>query len=200
MRRKTDGVTCVLIAKTHVLVPVKSFREAKVRLAPALSEPERAALARTMATRVLAAAGPLPVSVVCDDRDVATWAEAQGASVIWRPGRGLNGAVSDGVDHLVTADGAIEVVVAHGDLPLADDLTRVAGFAGITLVPDRHDDGTNVLCIPTGVGFRFSYGPGSFGRHRGEADRLQLPYRVLRDPRLGWDVDVPADLELPNGA
>ena len=62
------------------------------------------------------------------------------------------------------------------------------------------DDGTNVLCIPTGVGFTFAYGPGSFTRHRDEADRLQLPYRVLRDPRLGWDVDVPADLELPSEA
>jgi 2-phospho-L-lactate guanylyltransferase len=181
-----------------VLVPVKSFRQAKIRLAPALSEPERAELARTMATRVLAAAQSLPVSVVCDDRDVAEWAEANGAAVIWRPGLGLNGAVTDGVEQLTREDKAIEVIVAHGDLPLADDLTRVTGFAGITLVPDRHDDGTNVLCIPTGVGFTFAYGPGSFTRHRDEADRLQLPYRVLRDPRLGWDVDVPADLELPS--
>jgi 2-phospho-L-lactate guanylyltransferase len=181
-----------------VLVPVKAFGEAKVRLAPALDRNERAALARTMATRVLAAAGELPVSVVCDDDEVAEWARDHGASVIWCPGRGLNGAVSDGVAHLTAEHGAIEVVVAHGDLPLADDLTRVRGFAGITLVPDRHDDGTNVLCIPTGVGFEFSYGPGSFARHRDEADRLQLPYRVLRDPRLGWDVDVPADLELPS--
>jgi 2-phospho-L-lactate/phosphoenolpyruvate guanylyltransferase len=180
-------------------VPVKSFREAKVRLAPALSESQRADLARSMAARVVAAAGPLPVSVVCDDREVAGWASDNGASVIWRPGLGLNGAVSDGVEHLTREHGAIEVVVAHADLPLADDLTRVTGFAGITFVPDRHDDGTNVLCVPTGVGFQFAYGPGSFTRHRAEADRLQLPYRVLRDPRLGWDVDVPADLELPCG-
>jgi 2-phospho-L-lactate guanylyltransferase len=200
VRRRPAQRSLRLIAATHVLVPVKSFRQAKVRLAPALSEPERAALARTMATRVLAAAGTLPVSVVCDDRDVAEWAEAHGAAVIWRPGLGLNGAVTDGVEQLTRDENAIEVVVAHGDLPLADDLTRVTGFAGITLVPDRHDDGTNVLCIPTGVGFTFAYGPGSFTRHRDEADRLQLPYRVLRDPRLGWDVDVPADLELPTDA
>ncbi len=182
-----------------MLVPVKSFRLAKIRLAPALSDSEREELARTMATRVLAAAaaGALPAAVVCDDDDVARWAETHGAEVIWRPGLGLNGAVSDGIAHLQSARGAIEVVVAHGDLPLADDFTRVTGFAGITLVPDRHDDGTNVLCVPTGVGFTFAYGPASFTRHRDEADRLRLPYRVLRDPRLGWDVDVPADLELP---
>jgi 2-phospho-L-lactate guanylyltransferase len=153
-----------------------------------------------MAARVLAAAGALPTFVVCDDREVADFADAHGAGVIWSPGLGLNGAVTDGVGRLTSEHGAIEVVVAHGDLPLADDLTRVTGFAGITLVPDRHDDGTNVLSVPTGVGFRFAYGPGSFTRHRDEADRLQLPYRVLRDPRLGWDIDVPADLELPHDA
>jgi 2-phospho-L-lactate guanylyltransferase len=182
---------------THVLVPIKSFRNAKVRLAGALPPQERAALAKRMADRVLAAAGSLPVSVVCDDVDVASFAEQRHAHVIWRPGLGLNAAVTDGVELLTTDQGAVEVIVAHADLPLADDLTRLEGFAGITLVPDRRDDGTNVVCVPTRLGFSFSYGPGSFERHRSEADRLRIPYRVLRDPRLGWDVDVPADLELP---
>jgi len=179
---------------THVLVPIKSFHQAKVRLAGALGATKRAELARHMAARVLAAAGPLPVWVVCDDDEVAEWADEHHAGVIWTPGLGLNGAVSDGVARLFGEQRAVEVIVAHADLPLADDLTRVAGFAGITLVPDRHDDGTNVLCVPTGIDFTFGYGPGSFARHRAEADRLALPYRVLRDPRLGWDVDVPADL------
>jgi 2-phospho-L-lactate guanylyltransferase len=182
---------------THVLVPIKSFRNAKVRLAGALPPGERALLARRMADRVLAAAARLPVSVVCDDIDVASFAEERNAGVIWRPGLGLNAAVTDGVAQLTTEAGAVEVIVAHADLPLADDFTRLAGFAGITLVPDRRDDGTNVMCVPTGLGFTFSYGPGSFERHRAEADRLALPYRVLRDPRLAWDVDVPADLEFP---
>src|SRR5262249_59692414 len=113
---------------------------------------------------------------------------------IWRPGLGLNGAVASGVEYLTHERGAIEVIVAHADLPLADDLTGLGGFAGITFVPDRHDDGTNVLVVPTGAGFTFAYGPGSFARHRAEVDRLRLPYRVLRDPRLAWDVDVPDDL------
>ena len=37
---------------------------------------------------------------------------------------------------------------------------------------DRRDDGTNVACVPSGAGFRFSYGPGSFARHCDEAVRL----------------------------
>ena len=149
-----------------------------------------------MAGTVVRAAGPLPVAVVCDDDTVAVWATEAGASVIWRPGRGLNAAVADGVDQLA-ADGFTRVIVAHADLPHALDLTWVADFDGITLVPDRHDDGTNVVSIPTGCGFAFAYGAGSFARHRGEVDRLGLPLRVERERRLGWDVDLPADLVAP---
>ena len=49
---------------TAVLVPVKAFDRAKLRLAPALDAAARARLARTMAETVLAAAGGLPVAVV----------------------------------------------------------------------------------------------------------------------------------------
>nr|MDP9021066.1 2-phospho-L-lactate guanylyltransferase [Actinomycetota bacterium] len=70
-----------------VLVPVKAFARAKLRLAPALDGPARESLARAMAARVVAAAAPLPVTVVCDDDDVAAWARTNGASVVWAPGR-----------------------------------------------------------------------------------------------------------------
>jgi 2-phospho-L-lactate guanylyltransferase len=182
-----------------VVVPVKAFSAAKLRLAGALDPIERADLARRMAAVVLAAAGPLPAIVVCDDHDVREWAEAAGARVVWCPGRGLNGAVADGVSAL-HADGVSMAVVAHADLPLATRLDWLAAFPGVTLVPDRRLDGTNVLVVPTAAGFRFSYGAGSFARHRAQARVLDLPARIVRDDRLAWDVDVPADLAWPRAA
>lgn len=179
-----------------VVVPVKAFAEAKVRLAGALGPGDRATLARRMADVVVAAAAPLPVLVVCDDPEVREWAEGAGARVVWCPGRGLNGAVSDGVAAL-RADGVAIAIVAHADLPLASRLAWVADFPGVTLVPDRRADGTNVAAVPTDAGFRFSYGAGSFARHRAEAARLGLPARLVQDPQLGWDVDLPADLAWP---
>jgi 2-phospho-L-lactate/phosphoenolpyruvate guanylyltransferase len=179
-----------------VLVPVKDFRQAKERLAGALAPPERAALARSMASNVVAAADSLPVFVVCDDTEVAAWAEAAGASVLWRPGLGLNGAVANGVETL-GRDGVARVVVAHSDLPLALHLEWAAYLPGITLVPDRRDDGTNVACVPTDAGFVFAYGTGSFRRHAAEGRRLGLSVRVVREPRLGWDIDLPDDLDHP---
>lgn len=177
-----------------VLVPVKAFDQAKLRLAPALDAAARASLARTMAERVLSAAGVLPVAVACDDEDVRAWAISLDARVVWTPGLGLNGAVEAGV-HALAADGVARVVVAHADLPLATDLAWTADFDGVTLVPDRRDDGTNVACVPTGTGFRFAYGPGSFVRHCAEAERIGLPLRIERVAELGWDVDTPADLD-----
>ena len=152
------------------------------------------ALARSMAATVLRAAAPLPTAVVCDDDEVAAWAVEEGAQVVWAPGRGLDGAVSDGVDALVAA-GAARVIVAHADLPLAADLSWVARFPGVTLVPDHRDDGTNVACVPADTRFPFAYGPGSFARHAATAIRLGLSLRVVREPLLGLDVDVPTDLE-----
>lgn len=180
-----------------VLVPVKAFAHAKLRLAPAFDPSTRAELARAMAARVLRAAQPLPVSVVCDDEEVRAWAERQGAEAIWTPGLGLNGAIEAGVAHLARR-GVAHAIVAHADLPLATDLGWLALDGAVTLVPDRHGDGTNVLSVPTGVGFGFAYGGGSFASHRTEATRLGLATRLVPDEALGWDVDVPADLQLPD--
>jgi 2-phospho-L-lactate/phosphoenolpyruvate guanylyltransferase len=179
-----------------VVVPVKAFTSAKVRLAGALDPLERAELARHMGEVVLAAADPLPAVVVCDDDGVRAWAQRAGARVVWCPGRGLNGAVADGVAAL-RADGVTMAVVAHADLPLATRLDWVGDFPGVTLVPDRRLDGTNVLAVPTDGGFTFAYGPGSFARHRAEALACGLAARIVRDDRLAWDVDLPADLAWP---
>lgn len=187
-----------------MLVPVKAFGQAKARLAPALPPGPRAELAREMGRRVLAAAAPLPVAVVCDDHEVAMWASSLGALVIWQPGRGLNPAVEAGVACLAAA-GAARVTVAHADLPLATHLGRLGEGGGaaevedrlgatVVLVPDRRLEGTNVASVPTGARFCFSYGPGSFRRHWLEGLRRGLAVEVLREPLLAWDVDIPDDL------
>ena len=177
-----------------VLIPLKGFGVAKERLAPALDADARSRLARRMADIVVDAAAPLPVVIVTDDTEVARWADRRGARLLWRPSRGLNDAVQHSVACLAT-EGIDRVVVAHGDLPRARGLADLARFDGITLVPDRHDDGTNVMCVPSACGFRFAYGPGSFGLHRTEAARIGLPTRIERNSALGWDIDRPADLD-----
>jgi 2-phospho-L-lactate guanylyltransferase len=186
-------------APPTVVVPVKRFADAKERLAPALTPDQRELLARRLAEGVVGAARGLDVVVCCDDSTVREWAESRGHSIAWTPGRDLNGSVSDAVAKL-SARGNALALVAHADLPFPATLVDVAGRAGsgvAVIVADRHRDGTNVLAVPTGVGWRFGYGPGSFARHVAEARRLGLRAVIVDDDALAWDVDVPTDLDPP---
>jgi 2-phospho-L-lactate guanylyltransferase len=146
---------------------VKSFAIAKGRLASVMSEDARAQLAKECATRVLLAAGTWPTYVVCDDDDVTQWA------------------TQHGIDH---------VVIAHGDLPLAHRFDHVVVDNTITLVPDRHHDGTNVLALPATSPFETTYGPQSFHRHVEQAHTLGLAHVIIEDEELSLDIDTADDV------
>lgn len=179
--------------RAAVVIPLRSLHAGKLRLREALSDDERAELIRTMAETVVRAAHDLPVLVVHDDPGVADWAHGLGADSIPATKPGLNRAVAQGFD-VLRARGFDDIVVAHADLPRASDLRVVLEFAGITIVPDRLRDGTNVLCVPAIVDFDFSYGPGSFETHLRLANESGLPVRVLHDEDLAWDIDHYDDL------
>ncbi len=186
VRRAADAAT------TAVVVPVRSFDGALSRLAGVLDRPRRRDLMRELAGRVVAAGRPRPVHVVTGDAEVVRWAPTVGASVIEVAEPGLTAAVTAAVERLAAA-GVGRTVVAHADLPRAESLEAAVG-PGLTIVPDRRRDGSNVVCVPADAGFRFAYGPGSFGRHVAEAERLGLPVTVVDDPALAWDLDHPEDL------
>ena len=179
-----------------MLIPVKRFQSAKGRLAGTLTVDQRAMLARWLADRVVAATGGLPVFVACDDDDVASWADGAGAEVLWSPGLGLNGAVDVGRT-TIAGKGFDHLVIAHSDLPLAHALDRLAQPGAVTLVPDRHRDGTNVLALPIDADIPASYGGGSFRRHLELAMAAGLRVRVVADVRLALDIDNPADVNHP---
>lgn len=179
-----------------VVIPIRSFDAGKSRLGPRLEAARRGDLLREMAEAVVAAAGPLPVAVVSAAPEVRTWARSLGVAVLDDPG-GLDAAAAAGVAWAGGA-GFIRVVVAHADLPLATDLAPLVADGScpvVTAVPCHRDDGTPVLSLPTSAGgFAFAYGPGSFRRHAAAARAAGLAFRVLRDARLGWDVDTADDL------
>lgn len=181
-----------------ILVPVKSFREAKHRLAAALGDVSRIALAKTLSAIVIGARGSSPVFVACDDSEVADWAIERGATVLWTPGLGLSGAVGAGFRHLGIA-GFSRVTVAHADLPFVTDLEHFGADGEITIAPDHRLDGTNVISVPTATPFTFSYGPGSYHRHQARANELEIRCRTVFDWRLASDVDLPSDLGLVRG-
>jgi 2-phospho-L-lactate guanylyltransferase len=177
-----------------VIVPVKSFTLAKGRLASSLSDNDRSLLAKRCAERVVAAAAPWPVYVVCDSEDIAEWARALGARVVVQTTSGLNAAVTSGVE-AARSDGAHHVVISHADLPLATSFTHLVLEGSVCLVPDRRVDGTNVLSLPADALFDFAYGPGSYQAHVTRAEAAGLPHVTVTDEALGLDLDTADDLE-----
>ncbi|MEX0767119.1 MAG: 2-phospho-L-lactate guanylyltransferase [Microthrixaceae bacterium] len=185
-------------ADACVLIPVKAFELAKARLSPTLNDSERAALARAMAEVVIKAALPLGVHVVCDNEEVAHFAQSLGATIEWTTHNELNGAVQDAVANL-SGRGMRRVVVCHADLPFAEDLFPLfdAEPTEVLLVSDRRGQGTNLCSIPLPSDFTFAYGPHSLIRHQKQAEQCGLTVRVLQSELLSWDVDEPADLQVP---
>jgi 2-phospho-L-lactate guanylyltransferase len=184
---------------TAVVIPLRSFSNAKARLAAALDEDARALLARAMAEVVVRAAGTRTVLIVTSAPEVVAWADETGLARIDDPGS-LDGAAAAG-RAWARERGMTRCVIAHGDLPLATTLDAVAGDGTspvVVVVPDHRDDGNPVLSLPVNGAFTFSYGPGSAASHAAEARRRGFEVRIVRDHALSFDVDVPADLvQLP---
>jgi 2-phospho-L-lactate guanylyltransferase len=183
-------------ARAGVVVPIRSFADGHARLVGAIDDDARAELGRELATRVLAAAAPFPIVVVSDAPEVRAWATAAGATAVIDDPGNLDAAARAGVTWC-RAQGLPRVIVAHADLPWARSFAGVARDGSrpiVTIVPCHRDDGTPVLSVPAGVDFGFAYGEGSFRRHATIARRQGLAVRVLRDPSLAFDVDVPEDL------
>lgn len=181
---------------TALVVPLRAFDFGMERLSDVLDRDERSRLARLLADRVADAAGDLAIAVVSSAPEVSAWASERGAEVLDDPGS-LDAAATTGCAW-ARARGFARAVVAHADLPHVtsfDPVVRGATRETVVLVPDHRDDGTPVISLPLVVDFRFAYGPGSFRRHAAEVRRLGLELSVLRSAELGFDVDVPADLD-----
>ncbi len=173
-----------------VVVPLRSFRLGKTRLAAELSDERRQMLGSTLAETVSTAireAG-LTAAVVTADDEVAEWASLRGHLLVDDPGTGLDAACRAGV---MTAPRRWAVV--HGDLPLVSgaDMEFLADLvrAGRDVIAPSSDGGTTVLSARGPI--EFAYGPASFHRH---LPQLDDPVVVARRGLL-HDLDSIADFE-----
>lgn len=187
-------------ALVGVVIPIRSFADAKARLAGDLPGATRGAFVQLLAERVVAAAGPLPVVIVTQSFEVKVWAKEQGLTLVADSGGGLSEAATLGRDFFAE-QGFKRAIVAHGDLPFCEEFSSL-GFdqppTRVLLAPCHRADGTNICSVPTSAAFKFSYGPGSFNRHKAEVERLGLDLEVITRADLAFDVDTPEDLATYN--
>ena len=199
-----DSLTRVRPDQIWALVPIKGWSEAKTRLGALFGDDaRRVALARQLAEHVLdevEKVGLGGVAVVTDHVEVAQFARRRGAKVLLDPPDSEFAHIIDASLETLVRHGARGVVVVMADLPRldADDVREVVDILGghpCVIVPDRHDQGTNVLGLvpPDLFGTCFGY-PDSMARHLAASARLDVPAVVLRSVNLGLDIDTPADV------
>ncbi len=185
-----------------IIIPIKAFHQAKERLSDLLTPAERFILAKLCAQKVLNASVGYQIFVVCDDQEVAEWARLQNANIVWQTSVGLNNAVNDGVAAVRARNFDLAMIV-HSDLLLATGFSHLLNdcepqtlTTSITIVPDRHEDGTNVMVVPTATDFEFAYGRNSFIEHQKIAKNCNLTVRIIHDRYLSVDIDTVQDLDL----
>ena len=187
-----------------IAIPVKDLVNAKQRLVPVLTGPERAALARTMLVdvlRALAAARAGEVWVVTRDAAVAAIARDGAARVVTEDAnRGHTAAVKWAQD-VALAGGAAGFATIPGDVPCvrpAEIDALVGGLRGaaraVVFAPSRSGLGTNGVAMTPPDLLPLRFGEPSFPDHVAAAHARGLTPRTLDLPGLGLDVDDADDL------
>jgi 2-phospho-L-lactate guanylyltransferase len=188
---------------TRAILPIKSFDDAKQRLAGDLSPGPRKALAEAMFSDVLTALrrcnAIADVVVVSADRSAQRIAGGYGANVLEDVDRGHSEAAQLAIAGACEAQ--IErVLLVPGDCPMLDPselealLNRPESERLAVIVPDRHGTGTNALLLSPPDALRPSFGMGSCERHAQLAREAGTPYAVVNVPTLAVDIDTPEDL------
>src|SRR3954465_7631312 len=113
---------------TAIVIPLRSFVHAKVRLASTLDDDARAALARAMAEQVANAGTGYPTVVVTSAPEVEIWAGDRGLAVI--PDPGSLDAAADAGRAWARSQAADRVAVMHADLPLVTSIDLLADNCG----------------------------------------------------------------------
>ena len=185
-----------------LVVPVKSLREGKTRLASVLAPAQRYALMEQFLVHILAQAAQYPgldkTVVVSGCGEARARAIELGVHAIAETGIGLNAAIDQG-RLAVRKWGASKMLVVPCDLPMLDSedlrqLSRHSKNGLIAIAPDRRGIGTNGLCLDPKLEFAFTFGEHSYRGHLESALCLGMEHNVANCAGLAFDVDTPEDL------
>ncbi len=184
------------------VVPVQRLETAKSRLSGILSPDERRHLVTDLLDNVLHALTNASrvdeIVVVSPDQLILQRVARPGVQAVRQPGRGLNEAIRLGRDRAIDL-GADALLIVLADLPRlsareVDELLVVSARAAVTLAPDRHGHGTNVLALRPADAIEPAFGVDSFHRHLAEAQHSGLPVEIVRLAGMAFDVDTVDDL------
>jgi 2-phospho-L-lactate guanylyltransferase len=187
-----------------ILLPIKDLRNAKQRLAGALTPEERFGLAQAMladTVRVLCGVQHAHKIFVITNYEPATEIAAKHGWEVLREEHQVSESASvDFASRLCAERGIAALLRLPLDLPLIQPsdidelLASECSAPAVVMVPSRDGTGTNAILRTPPTLFPSHFGPNSFAKHRGEAERTGAKIIVRRNERLEMDVDDEADL------
>ena len=191
--------------KVFAAVPVKDLVNAKQRLIPLLSPPDRRALAEAMLEDVLtavAAAGIAEVFVITRDEAVMALARSHRVGcLVEAANRGHTEAVAF-AQHDAVVSGAQRFLTIPGDVPCATaaELRTLcappSNEPDVAFVPSLSGFGTNAAILTPPDAMALKFGEPSFTNHLEAARARGLTPHVISLPGIGLDIDTPEDLAL----
>lgn len=186
-----------------IVIPMKSPKRAKQRLATHLSNTERESLALALFKKTLAFFQQhfphLETLVVSESKSVLVLAETYDAHTLFDDGRqGLNGALNRACTWVKQA-GFTQQLIIPSDIAVLDQMEITALLQASenaqVVIALAKDGGTNALLTSPPDAIDFMYGHHSAQKHKSKADINAMACVCLQLPHLSLDIDLSHDLE-----
>ncbi|MBN2677818.1 MAG: 2-phospho-L-lactate guanylyltransferase [Anaerolineaceae bacterium] len=189
---------------TWAIIPTKPFQEGKSRLSGIMNDTERYQFNEFCFIRTLSVLRAVDIIdkilVVSRDKHVLEAAAQMGAYGILEAGKsGLNRALRQATNTLdKNQDRAI---IIPTDLPLMSekDISEILELGSnppvIVIVPDRHENGTNVLLVNPAGCIHYQFGTRSSRKHIEGAEKMGIKVVVKKSGNLRLDIDELGDIE-----
>ena len=187
-----------------ILIPVKTFRRSKERLASHYSEDDRARLAQALCEdlfRVVAQVkGVDRVYVVSAEYHANSLARQLNWHIIDELKQVSESASVDAASLHCRRDGVAALLRLPIDLPLVtpSDIETLFYFLepapSVVIVPSHDGTGTNALLRSPPDLFPSHFGLDSFALHVKEAETADAKIAIVRNERIALDLDEPKDL------
>ena len=185
------------------IVPIKTFDQAKQRLANVLNPDERRAIMLAMARDVLTCLSKSQhlsgILIVSRTTEADALAQTFGTERFAEsPEANLAEALEQATQHLIANFAARGVMVVPADMPgirtsELDDI--LLEHEAVTILPDAENVGTNGLICSPPLSIPYIFDGQSFKPHVDAAFSAGFTPRVVPGTRFSLDVDTPADLE-----
>lgn len=192
-----------------MIIPVREFKNTKLRLSQILSESQRAALTESLLIHVIQALEnakhEVRITIVSSQPEEISQSlkSSKGVEVLLESTRhgGVNSAVDDALqDTSKFAEMDAKILVIPSDLPFLsseaiDRAIELLDHRDLVINPSVKMDGTNLLAFHLNKRISFWYDNDSYTNHVKEAKSMKMDYIQIDWKEFSLDLDDPQDLD-----